>query len=105
MTNVTSLEDCEIIKVFRAMDSIEIELIQPSGKKVLVRASGVKFEEVTFYDGKSAHREPSDIPIPLNRVEVASLERGLLSLEGYRNSIPWYAWRITSPQLRIEEEA
>jgi hypothetical protein len=101
------LEERKVIAIRRSTSDVLLDLETVRGdepvRRVTLHLNGVTAERAHYYIGDKVTAPHPDPSWPLDLIEVAEYEAPKLSLQGYRNSEPWYVWEIWAAEIGIEE--
>jgi hypothetical protein len=101
------LEDRRVIAIHRSGSELllDLETVRDDEpvRRVMLNLNGVVAERAHYYIGLKVTAPHPDPSSPLDLIEVAEYEAPKLSLQGYRNSEPWYVWEIWAAEIGVEE--
>jgi hypothetical protein len=104
------LEDSEILRVMRSDGRVVIEFdrsrLWNEGASTNIEGVEIHLEGVTGEDIEADAEElrpsgDSNREVPLNLIEVVEYSPGVLELQGYKNRVPWYVWRIHAAGISV----
>jgi hypothetical protein len=104
------LEDSEILRVTRSDGRLMIEFdrarVWNEGAStriegVEIHLEGVAGEDIEADAGEQYSSVGPGIEVPLNSVAVVEYSPGVLELQGYKNRVPWYVWRIHAAGISV----
>ena len=95
------LDDAKVVGVQRLPGLLVIDLQRSKTERIQVRAVRVSKEEAEYYVGERVTAPHPDPTLPLDQIEVAELEGGVLEMQGCRKNDSWYVWRIEAESIQI----